>query len=173
MLNKVFQAIDRVVIAAIVAIFAAMVAVGLAQIFNRYVLNASLSWSEEFQRFCHIWIVFLTIPVVYQRGGHIGIDYVVAALPPLARKAAVAIVNLAWLVLGAALAWTTWTLMGVAWRQTSPGLDLRMDWVYAGLLVGGAYLVLVAARQLVAGLKAVDDRPGGEPPVAPLPGFKD
>ena len=172
MLSRVFRVIDRAMIAAIVSIFAAMVAVGLAQIFNRYVLNASLSWSEEFQRFCHIWIVFLTIPVVYQRGGHIGIDYVVAALPRMARKAAITVINGAWLVLGGAIAWTTWALMGVAWRQTSPGLDLRMDWVYAGLLVGGGYLVLVAARQLVAGLRAVDDAPESKPPAGPVAGTK-
>ena len=151
------MALDRTIQAIVVCIFAAMLSVGIAQIFNRYVLNSSLSWSEEFQRFCHIWIVFLTIPIVYQRGGHIGIDYVAKALPAGGRKAALAIVNLAWLVLGAAIAWTTWSLMAVAARQTSPGLGLRMDWVYAGLLVGGVYLVVVAIRQLFAGLSAPDE----------------
>ena len=172
-LSRLFAAIDRIVIGCIVVIFAAMVVAGLAQIFNRYVLNTSLSWSEEFQRFCHIWIVFLTIPVVYQRGGHIGIDYLVTALPALPRKAAIALINGAWLVLGGAIAWTTWSLMAVASRQTSPGLGLRMDWVYAGLLIGGAYLALVAARQTVAGLRAVDGACGDRPPDQSAPEVKD
>ena len=39
-----------------------MCAVGLLQVFNRFVLNRSLSWSEEFQIYCHVWIVFLAHP---------------------------------------------------------------------------------------------------------------
>ena len=61
-MRRLFAAIDRGVEALVAAIFAAMCVVGLLQVFNRFVLNTSLSWSEEVQIFCHIWIVFLAHP---------------------------------------------------------------------------------------------------------------
>ena len=67
-MKKVFAWIDRGVEYAVAVFFAAMCAVGLLQVFNRFVLNKSLSWSEEFQIFCHVWIVFLAIPIAYRRG---------------------------------------------------------------------------------------------------------
>ena len=61
-MKGLFRKIDRGVECAVAVIFAAMCLVGLLQVFNRFVINKSLSWSEEFQIFCHIWIVFLAIP---------------------------------------------------------------------------------------------------------------
>ena len=69
-MNKLFARIDRGVEFAVAAIFAAMCLVGLLQVFNRFVLNQSLSWSEEFQIYCHVWIVFLAIPIAYRHGAH-------------------------------------------------------------------------------------------------------
>ena len=65
---RLFAWVDRGVEYAVAAIFAAMCAVGLLQVFNRFVLNRSLSWSEEFQIYCHVWIVFLAIPIAYRHG---------------------------------------------------------------------------------------------------------
>jgi len=73
-LRKLFAWIDRAVEYAVAAIFAAMCLVGLLQVFNRFVLNRSLSWSEEFQIYCHVWIVFLAIPIAYRYGAHMSVD---------------------------------------------------------------------------------------------------
>src|SRR2546430_14145702 len=80
-LKKILAWIDRGVEYGVAAIFAAMCVVGLLQVFNRFVLNRSLSWSEEFQIFAHIWIVFLAIPIAYRRGAHLSMDSLRAKLP--------------------------------------------------------------------------------------------
>src|SRR5262245_54568270 len=72
--NIVFARIDRAIELLLAIIFAAMCIVGLLQVFNRFVLNVSLSWSEEAQVFGHIWLVFLAIPIAYQRGAHLYVD---------------------------------------------------------------------------------------------------
>ena len=69
-MRKVFRWIDRGAEYGVAAIFAAMCLIGLLQVFNRFVLNQSISWSEEFQIYCHVWIVFLGIPIAYRRGAH-------------------------------------------------------------------------------------------------------
>jgi TRAP-type C4-dicarboxylate transport system permease small subunit len=150
MSGKLVRGIDRGVEFALFAIFLAFTIVGGLQVFNRFVLGMPLSWSEEFQKFGHIWMVFLAIPVAYRRGAHIGMDMVYRLLPAPARWAVGTMIELMWLALAAAIGWFTTAIMAVARFQDSPGLGWRMDWVYSGLVIGSAYLAFVALRRLAA-----------------------
>lgn len=132
------------------ALFAVMVVVGTMQVFNRFLLNNSLSWSEELQKFSFIWLVFFAIPVAYQRGSHLCVDAITNLFPNRARVALAKVVDVMWLVLGLAFVFLTWRLMGVAQYQQSAGLGISMAWVYSGMLAGGAYLVLCACIKLVS-----------------------
>lgn len=158
MLIRCTKRLDRAVESLLAAIVAAMVAVGAVQVFSRYALNSSLSWTEEFQRFCHIWLVMLAIPVGYNRAAHIGMEVLSKKLPARAQRALAATIDAMWFVLGAAVTVSTAKLLSVARLQTSAGLGLRMDWVYSGIAAGGVYLAISAARNLAGRFAA----PGGE-----------
>ena len=148
-MKQVFAWIDRGVEYGVAAIFAAMCAVGLLQVFNRFVLNESLSWSEEFQIYCHVWIVFLGIPIAYNRGAHLAVESLKERL--FGRRAARVFdyaVELVWIWFAVALAWLAWRVSEVAKLQSSPGLDLPMNWVYYSMVVGGGYLFLVVVRRI-------------------------
>jgi TRAP-type C4-dicarboxylate transport system permease small subunit len=149
-LKKVFAWIDRGVEYGVAAIFAAMSAVGLLQVFNRFVLNRSLSWSEEFQIFCHVWIVFLAIPIAYRRGAHLAVESFSSMLPPRARRVFDFLIELLWIWFAVALAWLSWRVSEVAKLQSSPGLELPMNYVYYSMVVGGAYLFLVVVRRMLS-----------------------
>ena len=86
MVNTVFRVLDRAIEWLIIGIFIALVLAGGMQVFNRFVLNNSLSWSEEFQRYAHIWMVYLAIPVAYRRGMHIGMDVLKEKMSPMMQK---------------------------------------------------------------------------------------
>ncbi len=144
------RSIDRSVEFALFVIFLIFTLVGGLQIFNRFVLGLPLSWSEEFQKFGHIWMVFLAIPVAYRRGAHIGMDMLLIVLPRNARRLIQFFVELMWLGLAVAIGWYTLAIMVVARNQESPGLGIRMDYIYVGLVIGAAYLALVAIRRLAA-----------------------
>lgn len=148
MLKKALSYLDRTVELCIFAIFVAMVIVGGMQVFNRFVLNQSLSWSEEFQKFSHIWLIFFTIPVGYNRGSHIGMNMLVGKFSENIQKLIILITDVLWLGLAAAIVTYTNVIMRVARRQTSPGLGIRMDLVYLGLMLGGIYLAIVAIRKI-------------------------
>lgn len=147
-IKKLFRGLDRTVESLVFLIFFAMVVVGAYQVFSRYCLNHSLSWSEEFQKYCHIWIIALTIPIAYNRGSHIGMEVLLNRLPKVIQKSVRFLTDLLWLVLGVAITYYTTVIMAVAQRQTSPGLSIRMDRVYLCLVIGGAYLAIVAIRKL-------------------------
>jgi TRAP-type C4-dicarboxylate transport system permease small subunit len=146
--KRLFSWIDRGVEHGVAAIFAAMCLVGLLQVFNRFVLNRSLSWSEEFQIYCHVWIVFLAIAIAYRRGAHLSVESFSGMLPPRARRVFDVVIELLWIWFAASLAWLSWRVSEVAKLQYSPGLEIPMSYPYYGMVVGGAYLLLVVLRRL-------------------------
>src|SRR5204863_3856787 len=128
---RLFRAIDRTVEYGLFLIFLTFTIVGGLQVFNRFVLGLPLSWSEEFQKFGHIWMVMLAIPVAYRRGAHIGMDMLLQVSPRMLQRAVGLLTELLWLVLALAIGRYTLVIMGVAQFQESPGLGIPMHWVYA------------------------------------------
>lgn len=152
-MKRIAAGIDRTAETLVAACFLAIVLVGAAQIFNRYFLNYSLSWSEEFQRYGQIWLVFIGIPVAYRRGMHIGMETLFQALPENRRHLYILAIDVLWIVLAAAITIGTWQLMAVLQFQRSPGLGLPMHYVYGGVLIGGLYMGFIGLRRVVANLR--------------------
>jgi TRAP-type C4-dicarboxylate transport system permease small subunit len=150
--EQLLERLDRAVEWLIAALVAVLVVVGFLQIANRFVLNISLSWSEELQRYLHIWIVFLAIPVGYRRGAHLGMNMLLVRLPRPLHDALVLAQEFLWLVLAVSIAWFATRIMQVAQNQSSSTLGITMDWIYLAQVIGGIYLALVAVRRLVTRL---------------------
>jgi TRAP-type C4-dicarboxylate transport system permease small subunit len=146
--KRLFAWIDRGVEGAVAVIFAAMCLVGLLQVFNRFVLNRSLSWSEEFQIFAHVWIVFLAIPIAYRRGAHLAVESFLEKLPAKARVLFGYFVELLWMWFAVSLAYLSWRVSEVAKLQESPGLEIPMSYPYYSMVAGGLYLLLVVLRRI-------------------------
>ena len=58
-----------------------LVVSAFAQVFGRYVLNASPSWSEELARFAFIWCSSLGAACALDKGGHAAITVLGDHLP--------------------------------------------------------------------------------------------
>lgn len=58
----------------LVAFSVVMVVVIAMQVFMRYVMDNSLSWSEELARFCFIWLVYIGISYGVKKQRHIKVD---------------------------------------------------------------------------------------------------
>lgn len=155
-LGRVLRVADRLGEGLIVLLFAGIVLVGGLQVFCRYGLNMSLSWSEEFQRYGLIWLVFLAIVAGYRRTQHLGMDFLARRLPDGVQTALAWLGDLLWLALGLAMVVFTafykspagFTFLASVARQSSAGLGLRMDIVYGCIVLGGAYLTLAALHNL-------------------------
>lgn len=149
--------VDRLVDALIILLFAAIVLVGGLQVLCRYGFNASLSWSEELQRYGLIWIVFLALVAGYRRGAHIGMGLLLEKMPRVVQRPMGWVIDLLWLMLGGAMVFFTafyrsaagMTFLSSVGRQSSAGMGVRMDLVYACIVVGGAYLILAALHNLL------------------------
>ena len=150
-MKRVLDAVDRGAELLVASIFGVIVCIALLQVFHRFALNTSLSWSEEAQIFGHIWIVFLGIPIAYRRGSHLYIETFCDKLPWRARAGFNLLIELLWAGFALSLMVLGWMVARVASMQDSPGLEVPMSYPDAGMVVGGAYLMLVAARRIAGG----------------------
>jgi TRAP-type C4-dicarboxylate transport system permease small subunit len=134
-----------------------MISVGGLQVFMRYVLNHSLAWSEEFQRFAHIWLIFLAVPVAYRQGSHIGMKVLTQKLPEKAQAALEALIDCLWLCLALCMLalialyrapGIDLTFLQIVKNQSSAGLGLRMDIVYLCIVFSSLYMGVTALQKL-------------------------
>lgn len=152
-MRRLFDVIDRGAEWLVAAFLTVILVIALLQVGNRFLLNSSLSWSEEAQIFGHIWIVFLGIPIALRRGAHLYIETFCDKLPLRARFVFDFTVELLWGAFGVSLVVLGSKVASVAHMQESPGLEVPMSWPYASMVVGGAYLTLVAGRRLAGMLR--------------------
>lgn len=63
-----------------------MTLVVFLQVICRYVVKSSLPWSEEFSRYCMVWVVFVGVSAGIKTGAHMGVDALLLALPKQLRR---------------------------------------------------------------------------------------
>ena len=155
-MKSLFAAIDRTIEMIVAAIFAGMVMVGSWQVFSRFVLNSTPSWSEEIQIFGHIWLVFLAIPIAYRRGAHITVEAIRNYLAGWMNKALDLINELLWIGFAVATAYYSYRVSLVTGNSVSPGLEIPMSYPYYGMILGSVYLLFVVIRRLAGELPPPD-----------------
>jgi len=73
-MDRILKGLDRVVAGLLAILMAAASLAILAQVFFRYVLNAPISWAEEFAVLLFAWIIFLGAAYVQRTDSHLSID---------------------------------------------------------------------------------------------------
>ncbi len=85
-MNKIYKLINQFIVHFLVLIFALLVIDVLWQVFSRYVIGRSSSFTEEFARFAMIWLAILGAAYLNGQRGHLAIDFLVRKLPPERQK---------------------------------------------------------------------------------------
>lgn len=114
-------------------------------------------WTEEAARFCLLYIAAFGAGLAFRSGDLVNVDLVSESLPGpwpwrLRLFSAVVVAGLCLMLLPSA-----WFYTSIGWRQTSPALGLRMDWIHASVLVLLAGMGLFAALRVVAMLTGAED----------------
>lgn len=129
---------------------AAILIVGVLQVFARYVLHSSLFWSEEFMRYLMLWIVAVGAGISYSRGQFLGMRMVVEKLPEGMRRAADVLSAILILIFLGVIIWYGVTFSWGTRRQTAVALGLSMFWIHISIVVGALLLAIhVALNELL------------------------
>ena len=111
------------------------------QFFTRYVLNDSLSWTEEIARYGLMWVVFIGGIMVTRRNTHIAVELLSNVMKPgLARAALLALVDFIKLGFLALLAFFSFTITERMHLQRMTVFDLPMSYVYGGVAFGCIFM---------------------------------
>ena len=118
-------------------------ALGVFQIFTRFVLEQPAEWTEVLIRFSLIWMVFLGIPMAFRQGAMVSVDALYRAVPTGAKRVLDLVVALAALTLMLIVLWWGWDYAVRGRVQTMAGLEsLSMFWAYIALPVGATFSLL-------------------------------
>ncbi|MBU6498850.1 MAG: TRAP transporter small permease subunit [Rhodospirillales bacterium] len=130
-----------------VLMFAGVFAVFMLKVVLRYVFATPLPWADEVSSVLFVWIIFWANATMIADRQHIAFDLVVRALPLGGQRAAAILRNL---ILGGLFAAALPAALGYIaflWRETTPVLQWRLDWVYACF---GIFLVAVCIRAVAS-----------------------
>jgi TRAP-type C4-dicarboxylate transport system permease small subunit len=118
-------------------IFWSLAFIVFLQFFTRYVLNDSLSWTEEIARYGLMWVVFVGGAMVTRRNSHIAVELLSNVMKPGPLRATLlAFVDFVKLFFIGLLAWLSVTITERMSIQRMTVFDLSMSWVYAGVGFG-------------------------------------
>jgi TRAP-type C4-dicarboxylate transport system permease small subunit len=120
-----------------IVIFWSLAFIVFLQFFTRYVLNDSLSWTEEIARYGLMWIVFIGGILVTRRNTHIAVELMSNLMKPgPARVALLAGIDIVKLMFLALLAYFSIAITDRMAFQRMTVFDLPMSYVYYGVALG-------------------------------------
>ena len=116
-------------------------------VFFRYVLNDSLSWTEEIARYGLVYITYLGCATGIRRRSHIRIDLIERVLPARLERPLAILVDLLTFAFLAIMLVLTWRIIDILWASRSTAVQIPMGWVYGALLLGfGLSLIRLGLR---------------------------
>jgi TRAP-type transport system small permease protein len=125
----------------------AMVAVVFANVFCRFVLNASIAWSEEIARFIFIWIIFLGSLFAFVTNEHLGLDLVVNAVSPGIAKWMNIVADILIIISLAIIAWGGYSITKDTWDWLSPAISVPYGYINIIVpLTMGPMLIIALVR---------------------------
>ncbi len=119
------------------------------QVFARYVLNASPSWSEQASLVLMIWYVSFAAAAGVKEGFHIRISALVNALPDGPRKTIDIGAQLVVALVGVAMAVWGGELIMRTWEHVIPTLGIPRGAAYLPLPISGVLITLFALENIL------------------------
>ena len=150
-MEKIYQNINRIIEVVLIAIFALLVLDVLWQVFGRYVLGQSFSFTEEFARFALIWLAILGAAYLNGKREHLSMDFLLQKLSPekLAKRMQIIeifmfVFALVVMVIGGGnLVYTTLYL-----GQVSPAMHVSLGYVYSIVPISGLLIMFYSVYNI-------------------------
>lgn len=151
-IENVYKSLNKIIEKFMIIIFALLVIDVLGQVFSRYVLSSSPSFTEEFARFALIWLSILGMAYLTGQRAHLTMDYLYNKFSEEKRKKVEIFIELlimlfAIVVLiigGGNLVYITLSL-----GQISSALHVPLGYVYAIVPFSGALIIFYSIYNIL------------------------
>ena len=126
-----------------------MTVIIILQVFYRYVLGSSLSWSEECARYLFIWIVMLGASMGVKEKSHVAVTLFKDWLPFRIRTGVDILFTIMIGVMAAVMIIYGWSITQTVSIQLSPAIRISMFWVYLAIPVSGLLMMVHLTAQAI------------------------
>lgn len=131
------------------------------QVVNRYLIGASIPWTEELARYSFLWITFIGVSLGVKRNSHLSVDIIKNFLGKIPNNILSLVIHLIFLIFCIVVAVIGFKVVGqmMEYGQRSPALGIEMGYVYlcvpVGLTLTSIRIVQKVARIIRGKEKAV------------------
>lgn len=151
-MTKAYHIINCIIEIVLITIFALLVVDVLGQVFSRYLLGQSYSFTEEFARFALIWLSILGAAYLNGKREHLSMDFLVRKLTEERLKKRMKSIEIlmfifAFVVMvigGGNLVYTTLYL-----GQVSPAMHISLGYVYAIVPFSGLLIMFYSVHNFL------------------------
>ncbi len=157
-MKRILNILDKTLNYLIAAALTSMLLMVFINVVLRYAFDTGLTWSEEMSRFVFVWLVFLGAIAALKDKMHLGVDILVANVPPIIQKTLYVISN-------AAVLFTIYLMIDGGWKMTilnlevlAPATGLPMMYVFGILVFTGIVMGLIIIAQVIQVLRLPNDK---------------
>ena len=127
----------------------AMILIVCWQVFSRYVLSTTPSWSEEVTLILMVWVGFLSTAIGFREKLHIGLEFLFLRFPQGVRWALMKAIYALGFLFGLYLLVQGWQFTVLTSNSTLPATQLPSSVVYAVMPVSGVMICAYTALQIL------------------------
>lgn len=148
------QHVEEIIVVAALAVMSAVIG---AQVFMRYVMHNSLSWSEELARYVFILMVYVGISYGVKRRKHICVEAFTMWMPRRAQIVIEIISDLIFMVFAVVVMYYGYKTANKIFTlgQRSPALGLQMGIVYMALPFSYALALIRLVQNVIWRVKVL------------------
>ncbi|AUC54928.1 MAG: TRAP transporter small permease [Sagittula sp.] len=119
------------------------------QVWGRFVLNDTPTWTETTSILLMGWFIFLGAAVGVREGNHLSFDVLLYILPERVQRFFHTVSDLVVIAFGGGMVWYGWQLAETTWATTIPNLGITGATSFLSLIVGGILMILLSLERLL------------------------
>jgi TRAP-type C4-dicarboxylate transport system permease small subunit len=157
-LSSLLDASFRALEAVLVGILAVMVLIVFGNVVLRYGFGSGITVTEELSRLLFVWLIFIgAIPVMRQHG-HLGVEFLVGALPPQGQRICRIVSDVTMFGCCVVFGWGAWeqTQLNIANHMPISGLPTALAYGAAALSALGLGMLILADLIVTISSRAAD-----------------
>jgi len=143
-LKRVSNAVNMTISYVGISLFVILIIACVAQVFFRFVLNNSLSWTDELARYCFIWMHLIGASLLIAGGEHATVTVVLDLLHNVARKALEVLIELVIFFDGTVMLYSGVMLSYSSRANLSTAMSVPMWVINSSVALGGLLLMFQA-----------------------------
>ena len=139
MLKKAF---DNLIEGVCAILMVALAVVVFIQVFNRFVLQTPLAWSEDLAMLLYQWVVFVGAALGVKRLRHFGIELAVRQFPERLRHRVELLTPIVMAVVAVVMIIQGWAILGLNRNRIYSTMDLSYTWAFLPIPLSGVLIIV-------------------------------